>query len=336
MPLWKPEAYHGGSKNRNFFEGVYYKLIGNDLKEAYAIIPGVSFGKDKKNSHAFIQVFNGLKEEYHYLVYDVEDFWYSSTSPDMKVGDSHFNLDKIQLDIDKDGVKINGELKLSNVHSWPSAFLSPGAMGWFELAPFMECYYGILSFDNYINGTINVNGENINFENGKGYIEKNWGVSFPQSWIWMQSNVFDENDISIVVSLATIPWLFSVFPGFIIGFWYKKELYTFATYNNAKIMDLRIEKDLSTGDNIVYITTKHKRMYLDIKARRVGGYDLKAPLIGEMTGRCNESLRSTIQVTLYEYDKSGNKNIIYNGTGTGAGVEINGDMDKMIKDLKIK
>ncbi|WP_243392439.1 MULTISPECIES: tocopherol cyclase family protein [unclassified Mesotoga] len=31
----------------------------------------------------------------------------------------------------------------------------------------------------------------IDLTGGKGYIEKDWGRSLPDAWIWMQSNNFD-------------------------------------------------------------------------------------------------------------------------------------------------
>jgi hypothetical protein len=45
-------------------------------------------------------------------------------------------------------------------------------MGWFEFVPFMECLYHILCFNNKIDGTLNINGKNVDFSGGKGYIER--------------------------------------------------------------------------------------------------------------------------------------------------------------------
>ena len=63
-------------------------------------------------------------------------------------------------------------------------------MGWYSFVPFMECNHGIVSVNHDLYGEISVNGNVIDFNNGKGYIEKDWGVSFPEAWIWIQSNNF--------------------------------------------------------------------------------------------------------------------------------------------------
>jgi hypothetical protein len=56
--------------------------------------------------------------------------------------------------------------------------------GWYSFMRFMECYHGIIVVDADAEGT--VNGE---FRSGERfYLEKDWGTSFPRSWIWLQSN----------------------------------------------------------------------------------------------------------------------------------------------------
>ena len=63
-------------------------------------------------------------------------------------------------------------------------------MGPYTFAPFMECYHGVLSFDHTIAGSLAVDGQELDFTGGHGYIEKDWGQAFPKAWIWTQSNHF--------------------------------------------------------------------------------------------------------------------------------------------------
>ena len=60
-----------------------------------------------------------------------------------------------------------------------------------------------------------VDGENINFENGRGYIEKDWGTSFPKKYCWIQCNNFASSEDSLFFSIAHIPFLGFEFMGFI-------------------------------------------------------------------------------------------------------------------------
>jgi hypothetical protein len=54
-------------------------------------------------------------------------------------------------------------------------------MGWYSFIPFMECKHGIVSANHKIKGKITVNNQIIDFDEGQGYIEKDWGTSFPEA-----------------------------------------------------------------------------------------------------------------------------------------------------------
>lgn len=51
----------------------------------------------------------------------------------------------------------------------------------FSFIPFMECNHDIVSVNHDLRGRISVNRNVIEFDGGKGYIEKDWGVSFPEA-----------------------------------------------------------------------------------------------------------------------------------------------------------
>jgi tocopherol cyclase len=125
----------------------------------------------------------------------------------------------------------------------------------------MECYHGVLSFDHSIKGYIDINREIKDFNGGKGCIEKDWGASMPSSWIWIQTNHFDEDKTSLFGSIDKIPWL-SYFTGYIFGFLYKEHLYKFTTYSGAKISKLNVSK------NKIEVSIGDKHHYLEIDAKR--------------------------------------------------------------------
>ena len=58
----------------NQFEGWYFKLVDAKEENALAVIPGVSFGKDKAESHCFIQVLDGRTGTGHYFRFPLEAF----------------------------------------------------------------------------------------------------------------------------------------------------------------------------------------------------------------------------------------------------------------------
>ena len=124
-------------------------------------------------------------------------------------------------------------------------------MGWYAWVPKMECYHGVLGFDHQITGSLEFNGTELDFTNGRGYIEKDWGVAFPEGYVWMQSNHFNRPRVCLTASIAMIPWLGSAFRGFIVGLWIDRQLYRFATYTGAKTDLIEI-----TDREVIWIYTR--------------------------------------------------------------------------------
>ena len=322
--LWKPEIFQGRGKKRNYFEGWYFKSIDKEEKTAYSIIPGISLSRDPKKSHAFIMLLDAKNHKMYYFDYDISDFWADKSKFEIKIHKNIFSLKNIHLDIDNGENKIKADLKFSNIIPWPVKLLSPGVMGWYAFVPKMECYHGVLSFDHSINGFLDINGDKTFFNGGKGYIEKDWGKSMPSSWIWMQTNHFKKEGVSLFGSIAKIPWLKSYFTGYVFGLLYDGKIHRFTKYNLTKI------RKLIVNDDIIEVKLENKEEILEINAKRTKGVDLPAPSLGEMTARVNESLNSKIHVKFYKKDGD----TIFSGTGRNAGLEFVGDINELLSGFR--
>jgi hypothetical protein len=260
-----------------------------------------------------------------YLSFPAEEFSASKKSLHIRIRENRFSTSRLSIDIDQQGFSLCGELSFKSTNPWPVTLRSPGIMGWYAWVPFMECYHGVVSFDHEISGRLSINGRNIDFSKGRGYIEKDWGKSFPSAWIWLQSNHFGEPDICITASVAIIPWIRRSFPGFIIGFFHKGSLYRFATYTGASIRQLEV-----TDDQVLWIV-RDKRLLIEILAIRSQGAPLRAPTMVDMSRRISETLNATIRVRLFKLGKKGTKNLIFQGTGRHGGLEVVGDMTQLLK-----
>ena len=324
---WNPDMYHGWGRKRSYFEGWYFKIVDPTEGYALAFIPGISMGKDGE-SHAFIQTIDGKKCTTTYERFDTTDFQAHEKYFHLQIADNQFSTNKIKINLPN----IKGELSFENIATWPKMLGAPGIMGWFSFAPFMECYHSVVSLDHSLKGSLNVNGVEVDFTNGRGYIEKDWGFSFPKGYIWMQTNHFEEAKTlslgvgglglglgySLIASVANIPWLGSSFIGYIVGFWFQNKLYRFATYTGARMT-------AQLDGNHIRLAFKDSRNRLEIDAVKSGTGTLISPIEGEMTGKINESLQAIINVRFYEKDQ-----LIFEGTGRNAGLEAAGDVDLLL------
>ena len=141
------------------------------------------------------------------IKYPLSSFLADKEKFEIKIDKNSFSLNNIILDLDDCETKIKAQMKFDNIIPWPVSRFSPGVMGIYSFIPFLECYHGVLSLNHSIKRYVEINGEKKYFTGGKGYIEKDWGPSMPSSWIWMQTNHFNVESVSLFGSIAKIPWL---------------------------------------------------------------------------------------------------------------------------------
>lgn len=208
------EVFQGRFDKQNYFEGWYFKQTSRNGRNKLAVIPGISL--NGADDHAFIQVYDGSSGISHYISYNLEEFKPKKDPFSVNLGNSVFKLTGIELEIPE--LEIKGSLSYSCHTYYKSRWFERGVMGYYGYVPFMETYHGLISLDHNVQGKVNIVGEDHFYDEGRGYIEKDWGKSFPSSWIWMQSNDFPQPKTSLMVSVAVIPWLRSSFVGHIAVF----------------------------------------------------------------------------------------------------------------------
>lgn len=316
-----PHIFQGTHTRRPYFEGWYFKLVSADEQTRYAVIPGMFRGQDPAKDHAFVQVLDGMSGRATYHQYPIDAFRADSKQFHVLVGDNEFSDVHIRLNIADDQLSLRGEIRFSGGHGWDVTPIQPGVMGWYMWLPIMECYHGIVNLYTHLTGELTENGKSLNFNDGRGYIEKDWGQAFPSAYIWMQSNHFDTPNTSLTASIAMIPLLGRSFRGAIVGFYHQGILHKFAKYTNA------INERLELTDDHVYWTMRNKTHRLELVAERASGGLLLAPIRTEMHKRVDETMRSTVHVRLTALNGA----VLFDEHGRNTGLEVHGDLDTLLK-----
>ena len=303
-----PDVFQGEknlSENKEYFEGWYFK--NTNKEKGISFIPGINIQENGKK--AFVQIITN--DESYFINYDIDDFEYMQNPFKIRIGENTFSKDGIHINIKTENIDIKGDLKYSNLKNINTNFINPNIMGPFSYIPFMECNHAILSMKNNANGSININDDEIKFENDMAYIEKDWGCSFPKTYIWCQGINFQKTNASFMLSIADVPFKMFKFRGVICALIIEDKEYKFTTYNNAKLVECDV------NDSSLNITLKKGDFILNIKSVYDKGHKLSAPVKGKMDKDIFESITSQITVTL----KNGN-NVIFSDTSKNCGLEI--------------
>lgn len=314
--IFHPERFQGWTRQRNYFEGWYFKVVNHTETKAFAFIPGIAISKTGEK-HAFIQVLDGKELTASYHKFEHNRFIPDPDKFRIVIHDNIFSDKELQINLPS----LKANLQFSGNIPWPNTWYSPGIMGPYTFLPFMECYHGIISMDHILSGQIEVDDEIVDFRNGRGYIEKDWGKSFPSAYIWLQSNHFSQPGISVKVSVAKIPYLGYSFVGFIAGIWLDNQLIQFTTYNQSSLRKSAIDAEK------VELVMENKSFRLEILVRREAATALASPILGLMDGRIEESMKAFVEVTLIDR-KSGKS--IFNDIGRNAGLEVAGKIQEII------
>lgn len=314
--MYHPDRFQGKNRRRHYFEGWYFKITDLSAENTLALIPGISYGDDDSDKHAFIQVLDAKSDLSQYFQFDASTFFSSHDSFMISIEKNLFHSKGMAVSLKNDHAQYYGKLTFREITPFPRTLFSRGIMGPFGWIPFMECHHDILNIRHTLAGTLVVNGKEICFDMGTGYLEKDWGTSFPESWIWLQCNHFKNSKTSFMLSYARIPFMGTSFKGLIAFIQTENSFYKIATYNGAKVTSLDI------GKNNLTLIVESKKHALNISVDIKAGGLLRTPKNGRMVASVLESMTSEISICLIEK----NGKMLIKEKGIIAGVELDGDM----------
>jgi tocopherol cyclase len=267
---------------KNRFEGLYFKHQKNG--RTLAFISGVS------ESGAFIQVItDNFSKNY--------TFPSGVMQPEVRIGNCKFSRHCAHIDLPD----IKGDLSYSGITPIHSDVMGP-----FRFFP-MECRHTILSMRHRIHGSVTIQGQLYDFEDGIGYMEGDSGRSFPKKYVWLQANDFEGG--SFMLSVAEIPFCRFHFEGCICVVIIGQKEYRLATYSGAKVRFL---------NNTIIVTQRKLRLTVKILSCR-DSFSLVSPKDGKMQGLVKEHNHTSAEITLTERDS-----VLCSWHSNNAGLEICG------------
>lgn len=291
--------FHGGRKSKSYFEGWYLKHQKDNFSIAF--IPAFHIDETGRRSASIQVITDG--GSYHFPFME-EEFSVSQKHFCVRIGKNLFSGKGISVDLKNDDFAIAG-----TVHYSSFAALRSDIMGPFHFIPFMQCNHGVLSMIHNLKGSLKINGKDYELTDGAGYVEKDFGHSFPRFYTWTQcSDWTGKRDCSLMASAAHIPFGMLTFTGCICAVWYHGKEYRFATYLGAKIVK-------NTEDELL-IKQGRYRLYIN----RLADYNNK-PLYAPQCGSMNRIIKENIACKV-RYRLMVSKKVIFDFTNDRASYEF--------------
>lgn len=229
--------------------------------ESVAFIPGVSVCPDGEKE-AFLQIITAKKS--YNAVFPYGELRAEGNPPIIRLGECVFSARGAAVDLKTDGLICTGRINYGALTP-----LKYDIMGPFALLPLMQCRHGVISMRHELRGGVRLNGEYFDFDGGVGYIEKDSGRAFPEKYLWVQCGDFGGKDLSVMLSVAKIPFSPFSFTGCIAAVICRDREYRFATYLGARVARWdRTGAEISQG---------RFRLKVSLECSPYGAFPLRAP-----------------------------------------------------------
>ncbi len=274
------ELFHSAHRKGPYFEGWYFKHQ-NPQGQTLALIPAFHAGKEGRRT-ASLQIIS--KEQAWWLEYPEAQLQVSRQSFQVQLGQSSFGRQGTDLHIRGDGLSLCGTLRYG-----PFTALRSDIMGPFRFFAGMQCSHGVISMGHSLSGTLEVNGERLDFSDGTGYIETDRGRSFPSRYLWTQCAWGGAERGGLMLAIAAVPLPVGGFTGCICSVLHCGREYRLATYRGA-----RIEAWSASGAAI-----RQGKYRLEVQLLDGRRQALRAPVEGRMERTIHESLCGELRCRLW-------------------------------------
>ncbi len=285
-------------RDRRFFEGWYFKH--RTGTQVFAAIPGMACDREGRRS-AFVQTISGEGAAFH--EFPIEAFSCQRDPLRVTLGDCEFSAAGARIKLPG----LRAELRYG-----PLTPLTRGGdiMGPLARWPFLECYHGVLSLWHRVDGFWEQDGRRHDFICGSGYLEKDWGRSFPNGWVWMECHEFGQPDTSLMLAVAEVPLLGGRFRGIICVCRVDGVQHRLASYLGARMARQRMDGERYRAE------LRQGRYRLTVDVCYEQGGELRAPRLGLMERTITEYPSCILRARL---DHAGRT--ILDAEGTGCGFE---------------
>lgn len=272
--------FHGEKKRRRFFEGWYLKH--QNAAQTLALIPAYHVDTAGQAS-ASLQIIAD-RQSFH-IPFSAADFYANPRQFHVQLGRNHFDTDGILLDVHTPSCHLTGALSYGPWHLPETDIMGP-----FRFLPFLQCNHGILSLFHSVAGTLTLNGTPYCFDADTGYIEKDWGTSFPSAYLWTQTNDLDTDSACIMLALATVPIGTFPFTGCICAIVYQGKSYRLATYCGVRIL----------AHSPTHVLLEQGSHRLHVQLLHPSAQPLQAPVRGNMSRVIHESPSCRVRYRFWE------------------------------------
>ncbi len=238
------------------FEGWYYRATDPESDTSWLVIAAYWKDADQK-TRAFVEVIEGPDGATYKRVLEDIDL----AAIQKGAGEFSVELDDLWLSADAvsgtftadTGEVVSIDLSVDACAYWGNPFTDTNrwTMGWVTESQGVPLRWHVHHLKGEASGVIRIDDEERILNGYALHQEKNWGVAFPSSWIWFQSNVFEDRpDVAFAAAggpIFSFPWSPE---GYMAGLRWKDRFFTWRTQDGNRFPVADFEVDTSSSEGV--------------------------------------------------------------------------------------
>lgn len=287
--IFKPTTLRGNLEHKTFFEGWFQKIYSKEYNSSFVIIYGYAT-RNTEDKFGFIQILFPNKTT-EIIYFNRNEFSCDPDSHIVRMGENLLTTEIIQINT-KDLII---HLKLMNNHVSKTF---KNSMGYNYFLPNLPCYHAVLNTGHLVSGEIKQKNERFIIKNELGYLEKNWGTSFPETYYWLHAVDPNDPQVSILFSRAEIDWIGKKFIRHVGHLRFDEKQVDIRSLKNVTVSILSSCKDKHE------IRIASKTLQMEISITHNNNVRFKGPFNGKLSRDIIHFPDSIIQIRLSENNKT--------------------------------
>jgi tocopherol cyclase len=231
LSIKKPSNLQGNFDRIKYFEGWFHKIYSAKYNASFILIYGYATG-NSTNKFGFIQV-HIPNQQPLVMYFNKNEIICDSNQHSVQMGEHIFTTNKIDINTKEIGIQLH-----LNDNQPINTFKN--SMGYNYVIPNLPCYHAILNKSHNVSGEIRAGDTSFVMNQEKGYLEKNWGTSFPDNYIWLHAVDPTNSDVNLLFSQAEIKWMGQTFLRHLGYLNFENECIDFRQLKNAVVSNSSI------------------------------------------------------------------------------------------------
>lgn len=194
----KPSGLRGKFGRHKYFEGWFQKVYSVEHNASFIVIYGYAT-QNAPDKFGFIQIYIP-RQDPHILYFNKDEISCDPKNHSVRMGDNLLTTELMNISSDDVSLKLN----MKNNHPIPTF---KNSMGYAYYVPTLPCYHSVMNEFHHVSGEIQTTHQHFLLEHESGYMEKNWGTSFPNRYCWLQAIDPNDSKTSLMFSQAEIQWI---------------------------------------------------------------------------------------------------------------------------------